>query len=169
MVVKRRGAAQPSVVAYQIAEDGALSFLNAVAIPDGNAAHISVHPSGHFLLTAQYSGGSVALFPLTKDGRLEACEQVIEHQGGSGVVAKRQASPHPHWVGFSPDGRFAFVPDLGLDQIVVYQIQSDQKSIKQVGAIDSVAGGGPRHMKFSVDGNYIFLLNELSLSVSTFA
>jgi len=160
---------QPSVVAYNIAEDGSLSLLNAEVIPDGGAAHISVHPSGKFLLTAQYGGGSVALFPVDKDGSLMPCKQVIEHEGGSGVVANRQEAPHPHWGGFSPDGRFAFVPDLGLDQIVIYQIQSDQTSIKQVGSVDSIPGGGPRHMKFSVDGQYIFLLNELSLSVSTFA
>jgi len=160
---------KPSVVAYKIAADGSLTLLNAEVIPDGGAVHISVHPSGNFLLTAQYGGGSVALFPLAKDGRLLPCQQVIEHEGGSGVVANRQKSPHPHWVGFSPDGRFAFVSDLGLDQIVIYQIQSDQASIKQVGHADSIPGGGPRHMKFSVDGKYIFLVNELSLSVSTFA
>lgn len=164
-----RTNAGPSVVAYAIGEGGSLALLNSEVIPDGGAAHLSVHPSGKFLLTAQYGGGSVALFPLDKEGRVLACKQTIEHEGGSRVVGNRQNAPHPHWVGFSPDGRFAFVPDLGLDQIVVYQIKSDKASMKQVGQIDSIPGGGPRHMKFSVDGKYIFLLNELSLSVSTFA
>ena len=159
----------PAVLAYNILDNGELELLNFQLIPDGRAAHISVHPSGKFLLTAQYSGGSVAVFPLGEEGQVEACSQIVEHEGGSGVVAKRQSAPHPHWVGFSPDGRFAFVPDLGLDQIVIYQIQFDQFLIKRVGAVDSVPGGGPRHMKFSADGQYIFLLNELSLSVSTFA
>ena len=159
----------PAVLAYNILDNGELELLNFKLIPDGRAAHISVHPSGKFLLTAQYRGGSVAVFPLGKDGHVEACSQTIEHEGASGVVARRQSAPHPHWVGFSPDGRFAFVPDLGLDQIVIYQIQLDQFLIKRVGAVDSVPGGGPRHMKFSADGQFIFLLNELSLSVSTFA
>jgi len=159
----------PSVVAYQIGEKGLLTLLSSEVIPDGGGAHIRVHPTGHFLLTAQYGGGSVALFPLATDGTLKPCQQIVEHSGGSGVVAKRQEAPHPHYVGFSPDGRFAFVPDLGLDQVVVYQIQFDPVSIKQVGAIDAIPGGGPRHMKFSRDGQFIFLLNELSLSVSTFA
>ncbi|MGZ0656238.1 lactonase family protein [Coraliomargarita sp. W4R72] len=160
---------KPAVVAYNIADDGSLALMNSEPIAGGVAAHISVHPSGHFLLTAQYGAGSVALFPLSKDGSLQPCQQVIQHEGGSGVVGERQNSPHPHWTGFSPDGRFAFVPDLGLDQIVIYKIQSDQASIQQVGHADSIAGGGPRHMKFSIDGRYLFLLNELSLSVSTFA
>ena len=164
-----RTEAGPAVVAYTVGKDGSLTLLNSEVIPGGGAAHISVHPSGNFLLTAQYGAGSVALFPLDKGGRVLPCKQSFQHEGGSGVVPKRQESSHPHWVGFSPDGRFAFVPDLGLDQIVVYQLQSDQASIKQVDQIDSIPGGGPRHMKFSVDGKYIFLLNELSLSVSTFA
>lgn len=158
-----------SVVAYAIDENGKLSFINSEVISDSGGTHIGVHPSGKFLMTAQYSGGSIAVFPLGKDGRVMPRSQLIEHAGGSGVVPKRQDKSHPHWVGFSPDGRFAMVPDLGLDQIVVYHVQSDQTSIKRIGAIDGVPGGGPRHMRFSVDGEYIFLLNELALSVSTFA
>ena len=160
---------KPSVVAYQVAADGALEQLHAEPIPGGGAAHISVHPSGQFLLTAQYGAGSVALFPLTEDGALLPCQQVIQHQGGSRVVAHRQNSPHPHWTGFSPDGRFALVPDLGLDQIVIYQVQFEPVSIERTGHADSVPGGGLRHMKFSLDGRFIFLLNELNLSVSTLA
>lgn len=159
---------EASVVAYEIGPYGALIQLNSERIPDGAAAHLAVHPSGKFLLTAQYGGGSVALFPLDRDGRVLPSRQVFEHEGASGVHPERQARPHPHWVGFSPDGRFAFVPDLGLDQIVIYQLQSDQASLKPVGAAEAIPGGGPRHMKFSVDGRHIFLINELSLSVSTF-
>lgn len=164
-----RSDAGPMVLAYSIGEGGGLTLLNSERIPDGEAAHLSVHPSGRFLLTAQYGGGSVALFPLDKDGRVEPCRQLIEHEGGSNVVRARQAKPHPHWTGFSADGRFAFVPDLGLDKIVIYQVQADQASIRSVGFAESVPGGGPRHMKFSIDGKYIFLLNELSLSLVTFA
>lgn len=157
------------VASFQIGEGGALELLNSQQISDSGGVHLAVHPSGKFLLTAQYRTGSVALFPLEKDGRIMPHTQHIQHEGGSKVVAKRQDTAHPHWVGFSPDERFAFVPDLGLDQIVVYQIQADKVSIKQVGEIASVPGGGPRHMKFSVDGKFIFLLNELEVSASTFA
>lgn len=159
----------PCVAAYRIAESGALEFLNSSVISDGGAAHISVHPSGKFLLTAQYGGGSVALFPVAADGRVGEQAQLIEHEGGSGVDPKRQEAPHPHWCGFSPDGKFAFVPDLGLDQIVIYRVDADKPSITAHGVGQSVPGGGPRHMRFSVDGKFIYLLNELSLSVTTFA
>jgi 6-phosphogluconolactonase len=164
-----RKAKQGIVAAYAIEKDGSLKLVNEVTIPDGGAAHIAVHPSGKFLLTAQYGGGSVAVFPLEADGKLKVSNALHKHEGGSGVVPKRQSNPHPHWVGFSPDGKFALVPDLGLDQIVIYGVDVDKGELKKAGVAQSVPGGGPRHMRFSVDGKFIYLLNELSLSVTTFA
>ena len=127
-----------------------------------------MHPSGKFLLTAQYGGGSTAIFPLDEKGQLGS-PTVHEHEGGSGVVERRQEAPHPHWCGFSPDGRFALVPDLGTDQIHLFAIDLEGPSITPHGVAKSVPGGGPRHMRFSPDGKFIYLLNELTLSVTTFA
>jgi len=156
------------VVEYAIEEEGRLSKISTSPTGDGGAAHIAVHPSGNFLLTAQYGGGSVALLPLDADGRLGKAV-VTKHEGGSGVVPGRQDSPHPHWCGYSPDGRFAFVPDLGMDGIVIYKVDAEKPAITRHGFAASVPGGGPRHMRFSMDGQFILLLNELSLSVTTFA
>lgn len=158
----------PVAAAYRLDSDGTLSLLNSSPVGDGSGTHIAVHPSGKFLLTAQYGGGSVALFPLDADGRLGAA-QVIEHEGGSRVVPKRQDSPHPHWCGFSPDGRFALVPDLGLDGIVIYRVDEKKPAIVRHGFAKSLPGGGARHMRFSPDGRFIYLLDELSLTVTTFA
>ena len=155
-------------VGYEVLPGGELKEFTRMACPDGGGAHIAVHPSGKFLLTAQYGGGSVALFPLDSSGKLGA-PTVTEHQGGSKVVERRQESPHPHWCGFSPDGKFALVPDLGLDQIVIYKVDEKKPAITRHGAGQSVPGGGPRHMRFSIDGKFIYLLNELTLSVTTFA
>lgn len=154
-------------IGYQIT-GGELKEFTRMACPDGGGCHIAVHPSGKFLLTAQYGGGSVALFPLDSSGKLGE-PAVTEHKGGSKVVESRQQSPHPHWTGFSPDGKYALVPDLGLDQIVIYKVDSSKPAITPNGIGQSVPGGGPRHMRFSIDGKFIYLLNELSLSVTTFA
>lgn len=159
---------EPVVAAFAFEEGGELGLRNMVPIGDGGGAHISVHPSGRFLLTAQYGGGSVALFPIAPDDSIQPRAQLIEHSGGSGVVANRQDKPHPHWVGYSPDGRFAFVPDLGLDQVVIYRVNEEEPSIEYYGVAQTIPGGGPRHMRFSIDGQHIFLLNELTLSVTTF-
>lgn len=161
-------AGGPGAAGYRIDEDGALTLINTSPTGDGGGAHIAVHPSGKFLLTAQYGGGSVALFPLDGKGRLGSAA-LSKHEGGSRVVQGRQEAPHPHWCGFSPDGRFALVPDLGIDGIVIYRVNEDAPAIERHGFAASVPGGGPRHMRFSPDGRFIYLLNELSLSVTSFA
>ena len=158
----------PGAVAYRIGKDGALTAINTAPIGDGGGAHIAVHPTGKFALTAQYGGGSVALFPLDATGRLGAAK-LTRHEGGSRVVDKRQDTPHPHYCGFSPDGRFALVPDLGLDGIVIYRIDAAAPAITRHGFAPSVRGGGPRHLKFSPDGQFIYLLNELASVVTTYA
>jgi 6-phosphogluconolactonase len=158
----------PGAIGYRIGVGGALEVINSAATGDGGGAHIAVHPSGKFLLTAQYGGGSVALFPLDADGKLGVA-QVTKHEGGSGVVKPVQNKPHAHWVGFSPDNKFALVPDLGLDGIVIYQVDLETLALVRHGFAASIPGGGPRHMRFSPDGKFIYLLNELSLSVTTYA
>ena len=77
-----RMEAGPAVVAYTVGKEGSLTLLNSEVIPGGGAAHISVHPSGNFLLTAQYGAGSVALFPLDKGGRVLPCKQSFQHEAG---------------------------------------------------------------------------------------
>lgn len=158
----------PGAIGYRIGAGGALTLLNSAPTGDGGGAHIAVHPSGKFLLTAQYGNGSTALFPLDAEGKLGAAK-VYKHEGGSKVVPGRQDKPHAHWAGFSPDGRFALVPDLGLDGIVIYRVNLDALALEKHGFAASVPGGGPRHMRFSPDGKFIYLLNELSVSVSSFA
>ena len=158
----------PGAAGYRIGNGGVLTPINTAPTGGGGGAHVAVHPSGKFLLTAQYGGGNVALFPLDAEGRLGAAT-LSRHEGGSRVVADRQEAPHPHYCGFSPDGRFALVPDLGLDGIVIYRVNEAGPAIERHGFAASVPGGGPRHLRFSPDGRFIYLLNELSSSVTTFA
>jgi 6-phosphogluconolactonase len=162
---------EPSVVAYRIVgqlDQATLVLDNALPIGDGGAAHVAVDRTGTTLLTAQYGGGSVAAFRLAADGSLVERTLLIDHQGGSGVVPGRQDASHAHWVGFSPDNRFCFVPDLGLDRVVIYSHDVDQARIAAHGSARVPAGGGPRHMKFHPSGKWAYVLNELSLSVTVF-
>jgi len=158
----------PGAMGYRIQPGGGLEVINSSPTGDGGGAHIAVHPSGRFLLTAQYGAGSTALFPLDDAGRLGTAV-IHRHTGGSRVVKGRQDAPHAHWCGFSPDGRFALVPDLGMDGVVIYRVDLERPAIERHGFAASVPGGGPRHLRFSPDGKFIYLLNELSLSVTTYA
>lgn len=160
-----------SVVAYRIAATGKNARLerdSSAAIGDGGAAHVSVAPGAKALLTAQYGAGSTAVFSLTPDGSIVERTQLVKHQGGAGVVGTRQDSSHAHWTGYSPDGKFAFVPDLGLDKVVIYKYDPQTGSIQEHGFGQVPPGGGPRHMKFHTNGKWIYVLNELDLSVSVF-
>lgn len=162
---------KPSVVAYAIEgrlKQAKLSLVNSVEIGDGGAAHVAIDPSGKTLLTAQYGGGSVAAFALNADGSIRERTSLINHEGAAGVVGNRQDASHAHWVGFSPDNQFAFVPDLGLDQVVIYRLNSSDSTLAPHGTGTVPPGGGPRHMKFHPNGKWIYVLNELSLSVSVF-
>lgn len=160
------------VAAYSLVSvDGkaTLKLMNSLAIGDGGSAHLAVDPTGKMLLTAQYGGGSVAAFSLNTDGSLKARTALIKHAGGAKVVTGRQDRPHAHWVGFSPDNRFAFVPDLGLDKVMIYKVDLANGGLVPHGFGALAPGAGPRHMKFHPGGKWIYVLNELDVSVSVFA
>ncbi len=146
----------------------ALRFLNAVPIGDGGAAHVSLDSTGKTLFTAQYGGGSVAVFSVNADGSIKERTQLIDHEGGSKSVAGRQDASHAHWTGVSPDNRFAFVPDLGLDQVVIYKFDAIAGAINAHGKGVVSPGSGPRHMKFHPNGKWIYVLNELGMTVTMF-
>jgi 6-phosphogluconolactonase len=161
----------PSVVSFRIAKQNGrsqLSPLNSQPIGDGGAAHLATDRTGNVLLSAQYGGGSTAIYPLSQDGTIEAQAKLIKHEGGSGVVAPRQEKPHAHWVGTSPNNRFVFVPDLGMDQVVIYKLDVERADLTPHGRGRVPPGSGPRHMKFHTSGKVIYVLNELALSITAF-
>lgn len=161
----------PSVIAYEISGDvGEKKLVENSVLPvgDGGAAHVSVSRDGKVVLTAQYGTGSTACFRLDESGGLVERSDLQQHPPGSGVVAGRQETSHAHWTGTSPDDRFVFVPDLGMDKVVIYKLDSSAGTLTPHGYGECPPGGGPRHMKFSPDGQRVYVLNELALSVTVF-
>ena len=141
--------------------------INGQATGGGGSCFITTDQTGKLLISTQYSGGGVSVFPIAEDGSLKSRSQLIKH-GEPSRVHKHQKSAHPHYCGISPDNRFAFVCDLGMDKIVVYEIDHEEAQLKEVSQASAVAGGGPRHMKFHPSGKFALVLNELTLSVSVF-
>ena len=156
------------VAAFEIdASATSLSLLNTQPIGDGGGTHLSLDKTNRLLFTAQYGAGSTAIFPLSESGKIEPRSDLVRHDG-SGPNKQRQQRPHPHWTGVSPDNQFLFVPDLGADQVVIYAIDHSAGKIRPNGFGKSPPGSGPRHMKFHGSGKWIYVLNELDMSVTAF-
>jgi 6-phosphogluconolactonase len=148
---------------------GQLTTLNVQSTNRGSLTHLAVDAAGHTLVAASYGGGYVVSFPLEADGRVGAPASVISHEGPLGPRHDRQDAPHPHSVTMSPDSRFAFVADLGLDRVYSYQLTADAGKISpnNPAFTPMTAGTGPRHTKFSPDGKFFYVLDELDGTVTS--
>lgn len=121
------------------------------------------------VLVANYSGGTISVFRKAADGSLTAAKQVIRHQGKS--IRKQQTSPHVHMVQFSPDKQLVLANDLGTDRIYLYRYQTDAESeiLQFKDSIPIKSGSGPRHLAFSPNGKFVYLLQELDGTLTVFA
>ena len=158
------------VGAYALdAHTGALSLLNQQSAGGPGPAHLTIDVTGRSVLVANYGGGSVAALPIGADGRLGAPATVIQHTGSS-VNPARQKEPHAHAIVVSPDNRFAFVPDLGLDKVMIYRLDAAKASlVANTPAFAAVPpGSGPRHLAFHPDGKFVYVINEMLCTMAVF-
>ena len=146
------GSDEGGVIRLRIAEDGSLSRDGEV-IPSGGSSTCHLAFEGEDLYLANYRSGSV-----TKVGRPPLCHS------GHGVHPTRQEGPHCHCTFFSPDKRYLLVCDLGLDTVFTYD-----RDLNEVSRARVPDGEGCRHLVFSKDGRYVYVLNELGCSISVFA
>ncbi len=159
------------VSAFQInPASGALTALNKVSSHGGSPCHLSFDKTGKWILIANYTGGSVASFPVLDDGKLGEAVSVIKHRGKS-IDLNRQEGPHAHAIETTADNRFALVPDLGADQIVVYHFDaaSGKLSPSDPPVGKAHAGAGPRHLVFAPGHASLLVLNELDSTISTYS
>ncbi|WP_247004334.1 lactonase family protein [Halosolutus gelatinilyticus] len=155
-----------SVTAIAIDDEGrGLRRLNRVDSGASGPCHSSVHPSGDFLFVAHYTGAAVSVIPIWRDGTLAPTSDIVSHEGSS-ADPERQAGAHPHSVIPGPDGRFLYVPDLGTDEIVVYELDERNGAIERAGAFGAEPGAGPRHLEFHPNGRYGYVINELDSTLT---
>lgn len=150
---------------------GKLTFLNEVASRGADPCYITVDGTGKWVLVANYTGGSVAVFPVQEDGKLGEASTFIQHTG-HGPDPKRQEAPHAHSIDLSPDNRFAHVDDLGLDQVLTYKFDSAKGSLTPgdpPSAKPEVAASGPRHFVLRPDGKFAYVVSEMKGTVTVFS
>lgn len=137
------------------------------SMPTNGADPCYVETNGNLLLTANYSGGSMSVFPLNIDGSLEPMSQQFKGHA-NGPDTQRQNMPHIHCTRFLPDGNGVLATDFSADQLLRYELTDmkvlgDQKVTAQL-----TKGSGPRHIAFSTDSRFVYVMSELSGAVTVY-
>lgn len=148
---------------------GKLTLINKVAGGGNNPVHISIDKDGKNVLVSYYSSGSVTVLPINKDGSIGAVSQTIQYTGAG--PHKNQKGPHVHMTKFSDDGKTVFVADLGTDRILIYNY--DNARAQPLSPADPAVelmspADGPRHMEFSPDKKFLYVIQELSANVRVY-
>jgi 6-phosphogluconolactonase len=151
-------------------ESGELRLLNQQSTIGPGPCHVCVDATGQLAMVANYAGGSVAAFPIEGDGVLAPASEFIQHEGSS-VNPQRQSEPHAHSVTVDPTNRYLFAADLGLDKILVYEMDLKAGRLRPNHAqpwARTKAGAGPRHFAFHPSGNFAFVINEIDSTITAF-
>jgi 6-phosphogluconolactonase len=149
---------------------GALTFLNKVDAGGGGSCYVVVDKTGKMLFVANYGSGNVASFAIKPDGSIGERTGFYQHTGSS-VDPARQKGPHAHAVVLSPDNRFLFVPDLGMDQVKIYRVDAAKGTFTPNDPAYATvkAGLGPRHFTFGHGAKFAYALCEMGSSVAVFS
>jgi len=149
---------------------GKLEFLNKRMTHGTDPCHVLVDKKGKYVFVANFMSGSICVLPVLQDGSLGEVSDFIQHHGSS-IDPVRQQGPHAHAVTLDEAGRFAFVPDLGLDKVMTYRFDPKRGMLEpnQVPWVKMKPGAGPRHVAFHRSGHFAFLVNELDSTLASLA
>jgi 6-phosphogluconolactonase len=162
------GQKSGSAEAYAIDPNtGMITLLNRQSLHSPIPAHLTVDPTAHYLVVANYIGGDFTVLPIEADGRLGPVSGEIRDTG-SGPNKERQEAPHPHSVVFDPAGRFIAAADLGIDKVQVFRLTPDS-GLARLSQASVAPGAGPRHIAFDPSGHRLYVVNELNATVTALA
>lgn len=149
---------------------GKLSFVNQQKTMGNNPCYITVDKTGKWLFVANYTSGNLSMLPVSaKSGMMDTAAVTIKHEGSS-VNKDRQKEPHVHATVLSKNNRWLLVPDLGIDQLVVYKFNKKNGTLTSAAQpfVKSVPGSGPRHISFSKSGKQVYLIEELTGTIAAY-
>jgi len=160
-----------TISAYRIdRETGMLTLINEQSIGDSGPAHVSVDPQGRFAYVSNYGPGSVSVLGINDDGSLTELLDLVQHEG-SGADPRRQSGPHAHSVIPSADGRFIYASDLGIDKIMIYEVDGSTGKLSpaETPFAENAPGSGPRHFVIHPDGEFAWSIEEMTFTVAGFS
>ncbi len=146
--------------AYSFADDGKILLTSEKRQTGADPCFVLLHEG--YMMTADYSGGSISIFPIMKDGAIgDLVHRSVFH--GSGPVTSRQEGSHIHQLKAVPGhDDLILASDLGADRIRLLRFSTDNGSLSHIADIECPSGSGPRHMEFSKDGRMLYCIAELS-------
>jgi len=165
------GANVGNVVAYSFNKtDGSLTKLNSLPSSGEDPCYIAVDKTGKWVIVGNYSSGTLAVLSVNKDGSLGKTVTKIAHKG-TGPNKDRQEGPHVHSTVLSPDNKFLFVPDLGIDKVMIYafNVKTGKLTPAKKPSASVRPGSGPRHFDFHPNGKYAYVMEEMGGAVTAFA
>ncbi|QYR21670.1 lactonase family protein [Paenibacillus sp. sptzw28] len=156
-----------SVASFAVDPNGGLNLMNEQPVMGTAPCHVTLDQEDRCLIAANYNGGNVVLFPIGPDGTVGPIVDNVRHSG-RGPRDDRQEGPHPHSSIIDPSGRFAIVADLGTDKLVHYRI--DYSAGRLITECETTAspGAGPRHLAFHPAGRFLYVVNELSSTITVY-
>ena len=164
-----------SVSAFSIdPKTGKLTLLNKLPALGEDPCHLSFDKTGKYLFLANYTSGNVVVFPILPDGSLGEHTALESDPGLTGPNKKRQDRSHAHWIEPSAHNNFVYVSDLGVDRVLIYKFDASNGTLARGEPVDHYSaavspGAGPRHVVFAPDGKFMYVLAELSSTVTVFA
>jgi len=152
-------------------DTGRLTLLNRVASHGDGPAHVVLDKTGKWVIVANMRGGSVAVLPIKPDGSLGEATSVDVHHGGPGGDPERQPGPHAHGTALSPDNRFAIVSEHGMDQLRLYRFDAAKGALtpNSPAFFQEGPANAPWHLTFHPSGKTVYVVNELSATLSVYA
>ena len=148
------------VESYRILKDGSLEMINFASINGMRGCYLSTDYEDRFLFVAGYHDAKLTVLRVKEDGTIGEITDEIFHKG-LGSIAERNFKPHINCVKMTRDNRFLCAADIGMDHVVVYELNHNSGKLRQVDFIRSEQESAPRHMKFSRDGRFLYIVHEL--------
>lgn len=160
-----------TITAYKIDPlTGMLKLINEQSVEGRGPAHVSIDPQGRFAYVSNFGSGNLSVLAINDEGSLNKAVDVVQHEGSS-IDPRRQTGPRVHATDPSNDGRFIYVSDMGIDKVMIYEV--DQQTGKLTPAaipyVESIPGSGPRHFTFHPNGDFAYSLEQMGSTIAVYS
>ncbi len=156
------------VEAYKILKDGSLELLNFAPINGMRGCYVSTDYTDSFLFVAGYHDGKLTILKLNEDGSIGAITDEVYHKG-LGTIAERNFRPHINCARMTHDNKYLMVADQGMDHVNVYRFDAEKGKVKLADIIRSEMESGPRHIKISKDGRFVYIIHEWKCYIDVYS